>query len=62
MPDTLLSDDDLRTLNDRFEHAPPNEIVRWALAESGLGEIALAAREASDGDFVPELFRPLRSA
>ena len=36
MSRTLLSDDDLRSLNERFEDARPQEIVEWALAGSGL--------------------------
>jgi phosphoadenosine phosphosulfate reductase len=46
MPDTLLSDDDLRTLNDRFEAAHPREIVRWALASRASAESLASAFQA----------------
>ena len=60
MPDTLLSDDDLRTLNDRFDAAHPREIVRWALAESGLREIALASAFQAEGTCVMHMATQIR--
>ena len=60
MPDTLLSDDDLRTLNDRFEAAHPREIVRWAVAESGLREIALASAFQAEGTCVMHMATQIR--
>ena len=35
MPQALLSDDEVRALNERFETAHPRESVRWALRASG---------------------------
>src|SRR5262249_52620828 len=48
----LLSDDDLRTLNEGFEHAHPREVVEWALTESGLVGIALASAFQAEGTCV----------
>ena len=61
MPDTLLSDEALRALNARFESAHPREIVRWALEESGLREIAIASAFQAEGTCVMHMatqFRP----
>jgi phosphoadenosine phosphosulfate reductase len=61
MPDTLLSDDELRALNDRFEDAHPREIVRWALRESGLREIALASAFQAEGTCVMHMATRIRA-
>ena len=37
MPDTLLSDDDLRTLNDRFEAAHPRDKATSAANDNAAG-------------------------
>jgi phosphoadenosine phosphosulfate reductase len=52
MSDTLLSDEALDALNARLEAAHPSEIVRWALDESGLREIALASAFQAEGTCV----------
>ena len=52
MPETLLSDEALRALNARLEPAHPREIVRWAIEESGLREIALASAFQAEGTCV----------
>jgi phosphoadenosine phosphosulfate reductase len=61
MPDTLLSDDELRALNDRFEDAHPREIVRWALRESELREIALASAFQAEGTCVMHMATRIRA-
>jgi phosphoadenosine phosphosulfate reductase len=52
MPRTLLSDEEVHDLNERFERAHPREIVRWALEESGLPRIALASAFQAEGTCV----------
>jgi phosphoadenosine phosphosulfate reductase len=47
--DTLLAEDLIRDLNERFEAAPPDEIVRWALEESGLDRMAIASAFQLEG-------------
>ena len=47
--ETLLAEDLVRDLNARFENAAPEEIVRWALEESGLGRIAIASAFQVEG-------------
>jgi phosphoadenosine phosphosulfate reductase len=46
---TLLADDLIADLNQRFEAAEPQDIVRWALAEAGLGRIAIASAFQAEG-------------
>jgi phosphoadenosine phosphosulfate reductase len=46
---TLLADEDIRELNQVFETAPPQDIVDWALCESGLGRIAIASAFQAEG-------------
>jgi phosphoadenosine phosphosulfate reductase len=52
MSRTLLSDEDLRSLNDRFEHGRPQDVVEWALTESGLVGVALASAFQAEGTCV----------
>lgn len=52
MPETMLTDRSLAELNERFERAHPREIVRWALAESGLPDVALASAFQAEGTCV----------
>ena len=52
MPQTLLSEREVRALNERFETAHPREIVRWALRESGLPRVALASAFQAEGTCV----------
>ena len=60
MSRTLLSDDDLRSLNERFEDARPAEIVEWALAESGLVGVALASAFQAEGTCVMHMATRVR--
>ena len=60
MPDTLLSDEDLVALNERFETAHPREIVRWALDASGLERIALASAFQAEGTCVMHMATRIR--
>jgi phosphoadenosine phosphosulfate reductase len=47
--DTLLAEDLIRELNARFERAAPQDIVGWALEESGLERIAIASAFQVEG-------------
>lgn len=49
---TLISDPELRALNARFETETPQEIVRWALEDSGIERIALASAFQAEGTCV----------
>ncbi len=60
MHETLLSDDDLRELNDRFETAHPSEIVRWALSESSISDIVLASAFQAEGTCVMHMATQIR--
>jgi phosphoadenosine phosphosulfate reductase len=52
MPRTLLSDEEVHDLNDRFEDAHPSAVVRWALEDSGLDRIAIASAFQAEGTCV----------
>jgi phosphoadenosine phosphosulfate reductase len=52
MPRTLLSDEEVHDLNERFERAHPREIVRWALEESELPRVAIASAFQAEGTCV----------
>jgi phosphoadenosine phosphosulfate reductase len=60
MPDTLLSDEELTALNERFESAHPSEIVAWALDGSGLEPIALASAFQAEGTCVMHMATQVR--
>ena len=60
MPRTLLSDEEVRDLNDRFERAHPREIVRWALEDSGLPRIAIASAFQAEGTCVMHMAKQVR--
>lgn len=60
MPGTLLSEEDVRDLNDRFERAQPPQVVRWALEESGLDRIALASAFQAEGTCVMHMATRVR--
>ena len=47
-----LEDERAKELNCRFETAPPQDIVRWALVESGLHRIAIASAFQAEGTVV----------
>ena len=49
---TLIPEDEIRDLNERFESAQPLEIVRWALEDSGIERIALASAFQAEGTCV----------
>lgn len=46
---TLLAEEQVRQLNSRFESEAPQEIVRWALEDSGPGRIAVASAFQAEG-------------
>jgi phosphoadenosine phosphosulfate reductase len=46
---TLLAEEHIQELNARFETSTPNEIVRWALEDSGLERIAIASAFQAEG-------------
>jgi len=46
---TLLAEDHIADLNQRFESAAPPEIVRWALEDSGLERMAVASAFQAEG-------------
>ena len=46
---TLLSTSELEALNARFEDAHPREVLRWALADSGLERVAIASAFQAEG-------------
>ena len=60
MPETLLSDEELRSVNERLETAHPRDIVRWALLESGLEPIALASAFQIEGTCVMHMASLIR--
>jgi phosphoadenosine phosphosulfate reductase len=58
---TLLSDQQVGELNDRFETAEPMEIVHWAVRESGLERLAIASAFQAEGTAIIHMaagFRP----
>lgn len=60
LPDTLLSDEDLRSLNERFALADPREVVRWALLDSGLPRVAIASAFQAEGTCVIHMAMAIR--
>jgi phosphoadenosine phosphosulfate reductase len=60
MPDTLLSDEELTALNERFESSHPSQIVAWALDGSGLEPIALASAFQAEGTCVMHMATQVR--
>jgi phosphoadenosine phosphosulfate reductase len=46
---TLIAEDAIRELNATFEMAPPQDIIRWALEDSGLHRIAVASAFQAEG-------------
>lgn len=61
MPQTLLSDQELRELNERFERAHPREVLEWALEGSGLRRIAIASAFQAEGTCVMHMASRIRS-
>ena len=60
MPETLVSDEELRSVNERLETAHPREILRWALSESGLEPVALASAFQVEGTCVMHMASLIR--
>lgn len=60
MPGTLLSEEDVHDLNDRFERAHPRDVVGWALEESGLDRIAIASAFQAEGSCVMHMASRIR--
>lgn len=56
----LLSDEQVRDLNARFESAHPRDIVRWALADSGFTRVALASAFQAEGTAVMHMAAEVR--
>jgi phosphoadenosine phosphosulfate reductase len=57
---TLLAEDTLAELNERFESAAPQEIVRWALEGSGLERVAIASAFQAEGTCVMHMASLIR--
>ena len=57
---TLLSSSELESLNARFEHAHPSEVLRWALDDSGLERVAIASAFQAEGTVVMHLATRIR--
>ena len=57
---TLLPDHEVRALNERFETSTPQEIVRWALEDSGIERIALASAFQAEGTCVMHMAASIR--
>jgi len=60
MPTTLLSEGEIRDLNERFETAHPRDIVRWALCDSGLERVSLASAFQAEGTCVMHMATEIR--
>ena len=60
MPRTLLSAEEVRDLNDRFETAHPREILLWALRDAGLDRIAIASAFQAEGTCVMHMAVAIR--
>ncbi|GBC86579.1 Phosphoadenosine phosphosulfate reductase [bacterium HR12] len=57
---TLISDEELAELNERFETASAEEILRWALLESGIERIAIASAFQAEGTCVMHMASRIR--
>jgi phosphoadenosine phosphosulfate reductase len=57
---TLLADEEVRQLNERFETAHPREILGWALEESGLERVAIASAFQAEGTCVMHMASQIR--
>lgn len=49
---TLLAEADVWELNERFESASPQEIVRWAIEDAGFDRLAIASAFQAEGTCV----------
>jgi phosphoadenosine phosphosulfate reductase len=59
--ESLIPEDALAELNARFETAEPQEILRWALLESGLERVAVASAFQSEGTAILHMAARIRS-
>jgi phosphoadenosine phosphosulfate reductase len=57
---TLLSEEDVRRMNERFESTSPQEIVRWALEDAGFPRIAIASAFQAEGTCVMHMASLIR--
>jgi len=57
---TLLPEHEVRVLNARFESAAAQDIVRWALQDSGIERIALASAFQAEGTCVMHMASMIR--
>ncbi|MEX2457695.1 MAG: phosphoadenylyl-sulfate reductase [Actinomycetota bacterium] len=57
---TLLSPDLVTEMNDRFETETPQEIIRWAIEDSGLSEIAIASSFQAEDTVVMDMAARVR--
>ncbi len=57
---TLLPEPEIVALNRRFERATPEEIVRWALEDSGIERIAIASAFQAEGTCVMHMASRIR--
>jgi phosphoadenosine phosphosulfate reductase len=57
---TLLAPEEISQLNERFESAPPREILRWALEDSGLDHVAIASAFQAEGTCVMHMASQIR--
>jgi phosphoadenosine phosphosulfate reductase len=60
MLDAALDDSELAGLNARFENAEPEELLRWALLESGFERIAVASAFQREGTAIIHMAQRIR--
>jgi phosphoadenosine phosphosulfate reductase len=58
---TLLAEDLVKDLNARFEAGTPQQVVRWALEESGLERIAIASAFQAEGTALMHMAAQVRA-
>jgi phosphoadenosine phosphosulfate reductase len=57
---TILTDDLMQSLNRRYEEEEPQEILRWALEDSGLERIGIASAFQAEGTAVIHMATRIR--
>src|SRR5213078_4414667 len=55
-----LADDQVRTLNERFENAEPLEVLRWVLGEPALPRVAVASSFQAEGTCIMDMATDIR--
>jgi phosphoadenosine phosphosulfate reductase len=55
-----LADEQVRALNERFEAAEPNDVLRWVLVESGLTRVAVASSFQAEGTCIMDMATRIR--